>query len=135
MYITNTALPARIYATAPGKYGYELFGQLWCFDRVYQDGIVPFAKRVNRLCWKFDANIVDGIFVDGWAFVVQALATICGAVDNWFVDKVVDAFGLVTRVFGVLTTLLQAGKIQYYVCVTFGVAAVVVLWLMLAFPK
>jgi hypothetical protein len=47
------------------------------------------------------------------------------------VDKTVDAFGWVTWFLGALARTTQAGKIQFYVGVTFGVAVLVLLALLL----
>ena len=95
---------------------------------------MPACKMMNRAFWKFDANVLDAIFVDGWSFVIKSISGISRFVDNWFVDKCVDFFGWAASFFGVFARILQYGKIQYYVCVTFGVAAFVLLWLMLAMP-
>ena len=43
--------------------------------------------------------------------------------------------GYAARFFGVFPRLLQFGRIQFYVCVTFGAVAAVLLWMMLAMPK
>jgi NADH-quinone oxidoreductase subunit L len=134
MYIQRAVQPDNLLNIAPLALGYSLFSQLWFFDRLYQDGIVPAFKIFNRACWWFDANIVDSYFVDGWAVIVKNGAQKARWVDNWVVDKMVDLFGWVTMIFGQVSRALQVGKIQFYVCVTFGVAAVLLLGLMLAFP-
>ena len=111
--------------------GHELASQLWFFDRFYQDAVVPAAKVVNKTLYYFDFAVLDQILVDGWAYFVRAVARICGDFDNWVVDKLVDACGVVTWMVGSLVRSLQAGRIQYYVCVTFGVVAVVMLALLM----
>lgn len=130
MYIKRSISPDNLLKT-PLRYPYDLFSQLWYFDRVYQDGIVPAAKWMNFWFWRFDAVILDGIVVDGWSYLVRWTSTGARGADNWVVDKMVDAFGWVTYVLGVFARLIQFGKIQYYVCVTFGVVAIVLLWVML----
>ena len=131
MYWKRLILPEKLLAIAPLRVLYVLFSQLWYFDRLYQDGIVPALKKLNWLAWKFDANFIDRILVDGWSTVIRTWATGARAVDNWFVDKVVDSFGWGTYFIGQLSRGLQRGKIQYYVCVTFGVVAVAMLVLLL----
>ena len=134
MYIKKAISPDKLIMNPALRGFYNLFRQLWYFDRIYQDGIVPAWKMMNRAFWKFDANVLDAIFVDGWSFVLKTVAGVSRFVDNWFVDKCVDFFGWAASFFGVFARILQYGKIQYYVCVTFGVAAFVLLWLMLAMP-
>ncbi len=110
---------------------YELASQLWFFDRLYQDGIVPVAKKFNQLCFDFDFKILDQVLVDGWAYFIRAVSQVGRAVDNYFVDKCVDFFGWAAWVAGAMTRSLQAGRIQYYVCVTFGVVTVLLLFLLM----
>ena len=131
MYIKRAIQPDKLLQVAPFQLFYNLFSQLWFVDRLYQDGIVPAWKKMNKLAWRFDANIVDGLMVDSWAGFVKVWAVGARAFDNWIVDKFVDAFGWFAWFAGTLTRSLQTGKIQFYVCVTFGVAAVVWLGLML----
>ncbi|HEY3322619.1 MAG TPA: NADH-quinone oxidoreductase subunit L [Planctomycetota bacterium] len=131
MYIRRAVTPERLMQIAPLRLAYGLFAELWFFDRLYQDGIVVAAKKFNAVCRAFDAQILDRWGVDGWAFVVKGFAFVSRMLDDWFVDQVVDLFGHVTRLLGWFARAMQVGKIQFYVCVTFGVAAVVMLGLLL----
>lgn len=125
--------PGRLVRAFPMSLGvgYEMASQLWFFDRLYQDGVVPVTKFVCRVFYAFDFGVIDQILVDGWAYFIRAVARVARDIDNWFVDRCVDLFGWVTWFAGAITRTLQAGKIQYYVCVTFGAVAVVVLVLMM----
>jgi NADH-quinone oxidoreductase subunit L len=131
MYIRRAVTPEKLLQYAPARLLWHLFSQLWFFDRLYQDGIVPAWKALNRFAWNFDNIVIDGFLVDGWAAVVKGWTLTARAVDDWIVDKVVDSFGWATWLFGTLARAIQVGKIQFYVCVTFGVAALVLLTLML----
>ena len=131
MYIKKSLSPERLLKIAPLRGLYELYSQLWYFDRLYQDGVVPACKWINYWFWQFDAKILDGILIDGWSLVIRSIGQVARGADNWFVDKCVDAFGWITYMLGVFARLIQFGKIQYYVCVSFGVVAAVLLWIML----
>ena len=131
MYIKRAVQPDKLLEIAPLRGLYNVFSQLWYFDRLYQDGIVPAAKWFNLMAWKFDANVIDRFCVDGWATVAQTWANGSGAFDNWVVDKCVDLFGTVTWMLGALSRSLQTGRIQFYVCVTFGLTALVLLGLVM----
>lgn len=133
MFWKNVVSPEKLLQIAPLALAYNLFSQLWFFDRLYQDGIVPAWKRLNSALSWFDSNIVDAT-VDSTAAVVLVWSRGARLFDNWIVDKLVDAFGFVTRILGTIAQMIQVGKIQFYVCVTFGVAALLLLGLMLAFP-
>lgn len=133
LYYRRAIDPAGLVKNHPGSIGrlYELAAQLWFFDRLYQDGIVPLAKRVNALLFSFDFQVIDQTLVDGWAYFIRAVSRVSRGIDNWFVDRCVDLFGWTTWFAGTITRTIQAGKIQYYVCVTFGAVAVVLLVLLM----
>ena len=133
MYIVRSVQPDNLLKIAPLSLAYSLFSQLWFFDRLYQDGCVPAWKAVNSACSWFDSNVVDAT-VDSTAIVVRTWAQGARNFDNWVVDKMVDAFGWTAWLTGSLSRAAQVGKIQFYVCVTFGIAALLLLGLMLAFP-
>ena len=65
------------------------------FDDLYIDkginkGLIPF----NSLLAKFDSNVYDKYFVDGWAVVNKQLYRLANFIDNLFVDKIlVDGTG------------------------------------------
>jgi len=128
MYLKRTVTPERLLQIPPLRAAYTLFSELWFIDRLYQDVIVVYAKKLNRLAWRFDDGIIDYWLVDGLLpYTARFGSLVARAFDNWIVDKFVDLFGIVTWVLGALARAVQAGKIQYYVCVTFGV--VLALWL------
>jgi len=110
---------------------WELASQLWYFDRLYQDGLVPLSKRINSALYLFDFGVIDQILVDGWAYFLLAISQVGKSMDNWVVDKCVDLFGIVTGLLGQASRSLQAGKIQYYVCVSFGAVAVLLMMLVM----
>jgi hypothetical protein len=132
IYIKKVVTPEQMLQLsplrAPLRAAYTLFSELWFIDRLYQDVIVVYAKKLNRLAWRFDDGVIDYWLVDGLLpYTARFGSLVARAFDNWIVDKFVDLFGIVTWVLGALARAVQAGKIQYYVCVTFGV--VVAVWL------
>ena len=133
LYGAKSVHPDDLLARHPNTLGigYELASQLWFFDRFYQDGIVPAVKAFNRAAYFFDFHVLDQILVDGWAYFARAVSQVGRMLDDWVVDRFVDACGLCTGLAGQLTRSLQAGKIQYYVCVTFGAVAVLLLVLVM----
>ncbi|MFH0939585.1 MAG: NADH-quinone oxidoreductase subunit L [Planctomycetota bacterium] len=131
MYIGRAVSPEKLLQVPGLKLLYTIFSELWFFDRFYQNGIVPAFKALNRWTWRFDAVFIDGFLVDGWATVLKICRVIARAFDDWIVDKTVDAFGWATLFFGVLARATQAGKIQFYVCMTFGATMLLLLALLL----
>jgi hypothetical protein len=105
--------------------------QLWYFDRLYQDVLVPGYKRLCAWSFAFDVHFIDQVAVDGWAVASRAASRVSRFVDDWFVDRCVDAIGELTWFFGGALRHVQAGRIQYYACVTFGVVLVLLLILLM----
>ncbi|HYF49803.1 MAG TPA: NADH-quinone oxidoreductase subunit L [Planctomycetota bacterium] len=131
MYIKSAVSPKKLLAFTPLRAFHTLFIQLWFIDRIHQNGVVPAVKRVGRALWRFDASVLDRIFVDGWALLLRGISVVARAIDNWVVDKLVDAFGWAAWTAGTVARALQAGQIQYYVCVTLGMAAMVLLGILM----
>jgi NADH-quinone oxidoreductase subunit L len=130
-YLTADWKPDEMLVRHPRTLGtaYELASQLWYFDRLYQDGVVPLVKGVSGFLFRFDLHFLDRRLVDEWGNLARAVSMLARGLDNWFVDQCVDAFGWLTWLAGAAARLLQSGRIQYYVAVSFGVAALVILWL------
>jgi NADH-quinone oxidoreductase subunit L len=132
LYLKRLADPDRLLEKhAPLAWGYRLTSQLWYFDRFYQNGIVPAVKWANRWLFRFDFHVLDQIAVDGWAYLARGVSAACRGWDDWVVDKCVDAFGWAAWFAGAGVRRVQAGRIQYYAGVTFGVTVLVMLWLLL----
>ena len=78
---------------------------LWCVD---------LADRVAALLYWFDANVIDAIFIDGWAFVARLVAEIHRFFDDFFVDGAVDGVGTVTQDAGWGLRTFVSGRVQEY---------------------
>jgi NADH-quinone oxidoreductase subunit L len=87
------------------RYGFDLFF-LW---------LVDLADALALFCFWFDANIIDKVFVDGWAMVAQLWAHLSEFFDNVVIDRTVDGFGGLSWDLGVgLRSLARAGQVQEY---------------------
>jgi NADH-quinone oxidoreductase subunit L len=75
---------------------------------------VDLSDRIAKAMFWVDVNIVDAIFIDGWAFVCRALAEIQAFLDDFFVDGAVDGVGTITQDAGWGLHKLVGGRVQEY---------------------
>tara|TARA_X000000950_G_scaffold287290_2_gene399032 strand:- start:563 stop:2353 length:1791 start_codon:yes stop_codon:yes gene_type:complete len=119
MYIKRSVDPGRFVLTfsrwnnaLKSKYYFDDF----YIGRLIKKGLLPF----NGLLSKFDSNVYDKYFIDGWAIVTRQLYKLSNFVDSLFVDKIlVDGSGTSVRFFNVILRTVQNGKIQFYIFVVF----------------
>ncbi|MEK7744004.1 MAG: hypothetical protein AAB578_06415, partial [Elusimicrobiota bacterium] len=83
------------------------------FDRFFLLLVRASDALAAGLFW-FDAVVIDGIFVDGWAVVTRALAEVQNFFDNFFIDGTVDGVGTVTQDAGWGLSRMVRGQTQEY---------------------
>ena len=76
--------------------------------------LVSLSDRLAAAMHWFDDQIVDAIFVDGWALVTRAVAEAHRFFDDFVVDGAVDGVGAVTRDGGGVLHRLVRGQVQEY---------------------
>ncbi|HVE14830.1 MAG TPA: NADH-quinone oxidoreductase subunit L, partial [Elusimicrobiota bacterium] len=91
----------------------ELLEARYGFDKFFLV-LVDLSDRIAAALYWFDANIVDAIFVDGWALVADAFSMIGNFFDNVVVDSAVDGVGSATRGAGWALRKLARGQVQEY---------------------
>ena len=125
------AKPEKIAGALPGLYR-------WVRDKYYVDEfyekvfVEGLGKRFGRFLWEVDARVVDGVGVNGTAWLTVALSR----VSAWFDLRAVDG-----AVNGVADTLqaawrgqrrLQSGRTENYaLTMAVGVFGAVCLWIIL----
>jgi NADH-quinone oxidoreductase subunit L len=84
------------------------------FDQLFL-GLVALSDRLAKVAFWFDSNVLDQIFIDGWALVSRILSEISNVFDALFVDRTVDGFGGLSVDLGVgLRSLVTNGQVQEY---------------------
>ena len=123
MYIKKSLDPA-VFVNKFSKW-YKALQNKYYFDDFYigkgiQKGLFP----LNNLLSRFDSNVYDRYFIDGWAVVTRQLYRLSNFIDSLFVDRIlVDGTGTSVRFFNVILRTIQNGKIQFYIFVLFLVLA------------
>jgi NADH-quinone oxidoreductase subunit L len=87
------------------RYGFDAFF-LW---------LVALSDKVAAMAFWLDSKILDGIFIDGWAWVSRVISELSNLFDALFIDKTVDGFGGLSWDMGVvLRNRVTAGQVQEY---------------------
>ncbi|MEK7656268.1 MAG: NADH-quinone oxidoreductase subunit L, partial [Elusimicrobiota bacterium] len=93
-----------VHALLEDRYGFDRFFLL----------LVRAADALAAGLYWFDAVVIDGLFVDGWAVVTRALAEVQNFFDNFFIDGAVDGVGTVTQDAGWGLSRMVRGQAQEY---------------------
>ncbi|TBR24975.1 NADH-quinone oxidoreductase subunit L [bacterium] len=91
--------------------------------------MVDLSDMLARAFFWIDANIIDAVFVDGWAALSRAIASVHNWVDSRIVDGAVDGVGLITQDAGRGLRRLVRGQTQdylLYAAVSVAVLAVII---------
>ena len=94
---------------------YNLSFNKFYIDEIYNLLIYKPFLAISWLCSKFDWDVYDKIFINGWGWITIKLSDKSGYVDyNWLDQKVVDGFGKFTQYIGNNLKLTQNGVVQNY---------------------
>jgi len=94
---------------------YNLSLNKFYIDEIYDIMIYKPFLSLSRICSKFDWDIYDQKFIDGWGWLTVKISDKSGEFDyNWLDQKVVDGFGKITQYFGRNLKLTQNGVVQNY---------------------
>ncbi|MFA6092830.1 MAG: NADH-quinone oxidoreductase subunit L [Elusimicrobiota bacterium] len=93
-----------LFAMLENRYG---------FDRFFLMLVSASDRLASALAW-FDDQVLDALFIDGWAVITRAVSELQGLFDDLFVDGAVDGVGIVTRNAGWGLSRLVRGQVQEY---------------------
>ena len=84
------------------------------FDEFYQIAILNPLSKLGELLRKFDLKVIDGICVDGSAYVTWLISKAKAWFDLKFVDGSVDGIAWITKFSGGALRIIQTGFVQNY---------------------
>ena len=94
---------------------YNISYNKFYIDEIYNIIIYKPFLALSWICSKFDWNIYDQKFIDGWGWLTIKLSDKSGEIDyTWLDQKVVDGFGNITQYFGKNLKSTQNGVVQNY---------------------
>ncbi|MGH9778088.1 MAG: NADH-quinone oxidoreductase subunit L [Candidatus Acidiferrales bacterium] len=114
-YLKRLDLPEKLAAQFAGLYRlvYNKYYMDEIYSRVFVEGPV-FGKGMGRAFAAFDAGVIDGVGVDGSAWLTRIISRITIWWDTWIVDGSVNLLGWLVWVLNLPTRALQTGLVQRY---------------------
>ena len=109
---------------------HSLLRNKYWLDELYDRTVVKGTWGATRWLFRFDASIIDGLFVMGARHLTVATSLLSGFVDKYFVDGLVNLLAWVLNRFSGLFRRVQTGLVSQYAAVlvlgVFVLVAVVV---------
>jgi NADH-quinone oxidoreductase subunit L len=105
---------------------HKLLANKYWVDELYDATIVKGTWGLARGLFRFDAGVIDGLFVMGVRHITVATALLSGFVDKYLVDGLVNFVGWILNRLSALFRRLQTGLVsQYALVLVVGVFALV----------
>jgi NADH-quinone oxidoreductase subunit L len=119
-YIQRPEVPAKIAAASP--FLYKLLYNKYYVDQLYDAMFVNRVKDLALTLGAFDVNFINGLGVDGSAWVTRITSSISGLWDSWIVDGLVNLSARIVWLFSWPVRMLQTGRVaRYALFMLFGV--------------
>ena len=112
LYIKRTDLPEKIAKSLGGFY--RLVYNKYYVDQIYDALFVNRAKDLGLALGAFDANVIDGLGVNGAGWLTRAISRISMWWDTWIVDGSVKVGARLVWVLSFPVRMMQAGLVQSY---------------------
>jgi NADH-quinone oxidoreductase subunit L len=115
LYIKRTDLAAAVRRNAGALY--DLVAHKYYIDEIYDAMFVNRSKDLGSSLGMFDAKIIDGLGVNGAAWLTRAISLISMWWDTWIVDGSVRLGAFLVYVASWPIRLIQDGEMQEYMLI------------------
>jgi len=112
IYIRNPQLHAKLAASWPRLH--KLLVNKYYVDEIYDALFVNRIKDLSTGFGLFDAKVIDGIGVDGSAWLARVFSSISMWWDKWVVDGLVNFIGKFTQFLSTPIRMFQTGVFSSY---------------------
>jgi len=112
VYIEREGLADQLAAKWKGLY--ELVYHKYYMDEIYDALFVNRTEDLATSLGVFDVNVVDGLGVNGSAWLARFTSRVSMWWDKWIVDGLVNLSGNTVRLLSYPVRLLQTGLVQSY---------------------
>jgi NADH-quinone oxidoreductase subunit L len=112
MYLRRTELPDRLAASWNRLY--RLVYHKYYVDEAYDALFVNRAKDLGTTLASFDANVIDGLGVDGAGWLTRATSRLSIWWDTWIVDGLVNLAARIVWLFSYPVRMVQTGLVPNY---------------------
>ena len=93
---------------------YQLLLHKYYVDEIYDAAIVNRTKDLSTLFGKFDANVIDGVGVDGAGWLARFTSTLSMWWDKWIIDGLLNFSAKLLQLLSYPVRLLQTGMFSSY---------------------
>jgi len=93
---------------------YRLLLHKYYVDEIYDAAVVEPTKDLGTLLGRFDANVIDGVGVDGAGWLARFGSTLSMWWDKWIIDGLLNFSAKLMQLFSYPVRLLQTGMFSSY---------------------
>jgi len=111
-YCTKRVAPELLASRRPALY--RLLLHKYYVDEIYDAAIVERTKDLGTLLGRFDANVIDGVGVDGAGWLARFGSTLSMWWDKWIIDGLLNFSAKMMQLFSYPVRLLQTGLFSSY---------------------
>ena len=111
-YCTKRVAPELLASRRPALY--RLLLHKYYIDEIYDAAVVERTKDLGTLLGRFDANVIDGVGVDGAGWLARSSSTLSMWWDKWIIDGLLNFGAKLMQLFSYPVRLLQTGLFSSY---------------------
>src|SRR5712692_5335996 len=111
-YRTQRIAPELVAGKLPSFY--RLLLHKYYVDEIYDAAVVDRTKDLGTLLGKFDANVIDGLGVNGAGWLARSGSTLSIWWDKWIIDGLLNFSAKMMQLLSYPVRLLQTGMFSSY---------------------
>jgi NADH-quinone oxidoreductase subunit L len=111
-YRTKKIAPELVAGKLPKLY--QLLLHKYYVDEIYDAVVVDRTKDLGTLLGRFDANVIDGLGVDGAGWLARFISKVSMWWDKWIIDGLLNLSAKLMQLFSFPVRLLQTGMFSSY---------------------
>jgi len=112
LYCSKKIVPELVAKKLPRLY--QLLLHKYYVDEIYDAAIVERTKDLGTLLGRFDANVIDGVGVNGAGWLARFGSTLSMWWDKWIIDGSLNFSAKLMQLFSYPVRLLQTGVFSSY---------------------
>jgi NADH-quinone oxidoreductase subunit L len=112
LYCSKRIVPELVAKKLPRLY--QLLLHKYYVDEIYDAAIVDRTKDLGTFLGKFDANVIDGVGVNGAGWLARFGSTLSMWWDKWIIDGLLNFSAKLMQLFSYPVRLLQTGVFSSY---------------------
>jgi NADH-quinone oxidoreductase subunit L len=111
-YCTKRVAPELLASRRPALY--RLLLHKYYVDEIYDAAVVERTKDLGTLLGRFDANVIDGVGVDGAGWLARFTSTVSMWWDKWIIDGLLNFSAVMMQLLSRLVRWFQTGLFSSY---------------------